>query len=128
MANNQKVKKNDRNISGTAGQSDEFTETFAYILAGFEKNLDGFDIFSLSLQRLGDDDYRVVCRGRDWRERNNPLRVVSFTNASTAFDCLAELENGLRTGTIKFSVDRYAKADTDNDAAKATPTGFSFID
>lgn len=115
-------------ITATDEADDDFTGSFAYILAGFEENLDGLDIHGLSLQRLGRDDYRLVLRGEDWRDPGNRIRVVSFTNSRTPFDCFYELEAGLRGGTIQFTVDRYASANNGDGTTKIKRTGFRLID
>lgn len=120
---------NDRKRNGnTAEADDSFTESFSHILAGYEKNLEGLDIFGLSIQRIRSGDYRVVLRGEDWRDPENRVRVVSFTNASTPFLCLYELNEGLRRGTIKFVLDKYATSNVDDGAAKTKRVGFRLID
>lgn len=110
------------------GNEDGNTEGIAFVLAGLEGRVREFDLFGLSLQRLSDGAFRCIFRG-SWKAGSKAgIRLVSFTNGESAYDCLELAAGAFRDGKLRWHVDQYANGvDRDGDSEEKQGK-FSLVD
>lgn len=94
--------------SYTTGELNDVTKAIPFLLAGFEGHVAEFDILGLSLQRLPDGAFRSILRGVSRDGPTDAVRLVAFTNAGLASECLCLLEVGFRENLLRWHIDRYA--------------------
>lgn len=109
-----------KKIDGLVTEENEHgdTEAIAFVLAGLEGRVLEFDLFGLSLQRLSDGAYRCIFRGCWKAGAKAGIRLVSFTNAESAEDCLGVAARAFRNGKLRWHTDQYANGSSGNGDSK----------
>ena len=117
----------DPDLGYTKAAFNGLTKAIPYLLAGLEGAIEGFDLHSISLQRVSDTDYRCILRGFDRGDTGDSVRLVSFTNAGTVTECILHAEHGFRSAKGRWIVDQYAKSASDNGSSKSKAASRSIV-
>lgn len=102
----------------TLGEINGLTKAIPFLLAGLEGAVAEFDLLSISLQRVGAGDFRCVLRGSGKGSDANPVRLVAFSNAGFATECLLYAENAFAENSIRWHIDRFASDNGSDGASK----------
>lgn len=117
---------NENEFPWTLEEQNGLLEALPTLLAGIAGIIDELHVHGLSVQRTDYGDYRSVLRG-SWRtDAGYGPRLVAFTNAQTPSECFLRLEDALKSGTLRWHPDRYARDASEDVAAKGTQPGLTF--
>ncbi len=104
------------------------THSLPFLLAGLEGHVKEFELFGVTLQRTDSGDFRCILRGQRRAGADSSVRLVSFTNADLASECLLFAEGGFRDGLARWTLDQYATSNGQNGKAGSKPDQLTLFD
>lgn len=121
------MKANHEDPSFSTGDLNAITKAIPFLLAGLEGGVCEFTIFSLSLQRLPDGSFRSILRGFPADSEGPSIRLVAFTNAQFASECILSVETAFRDNLLRWHVDQFYERPSDNGSTKAKPKKLTLV-
>ena len=105
---------------GTFSQEDydRLTQAITFLLAGLHGATDRRELHSISLQRDNRAAFRCILRGIGKSGPVDGLRLVAFTNADSAAECLLHAEYGFASDVIRWHLDAFANGAGENASAE----------
>ena len=111
--------------SWTKAEINGLTKAIPFLLAGLEGGLNEFELQSFTLQRSDTAAFRCILRGHRVGGSTDGVRLVAFTNAELASECILYAESGFASDAIRWHIDIYAKGVSSNGDSKTGRQGLT---